>query len=103
MPIVTIETWPMPQERKPELMNKITKVFTEWGIPAQAVTILTNANLRRQSTQPVGIAKNEATIAKSTFHKRIVNGRKVLQRFLQFQKLWAGQIPSWIWPAAEYV
>ena len=40
MPIVTIETWPMPQERKAELMNKITKVFTEWGIPAQAVTIL---------------------------------------------------------------
>jgi 4-oxalocrotonate tautomerase family enzyme len=30
----------MPQERKPELMKKITKVFTEWGIPAQAVTIL---------------------------------------------------------------
>jgi 4-oxalocrotonate tautomerase family enzyme len=40
MPIVTIETWPMPQERKPELMKKITKIFTEWGIPAQAVTIL---------------------------------------------------------------
>ena len=40
MPIITIETWPMPQERKPELMKKITKVFTEWGIPVQAVTIL---------------------------------------------------------------
>jgi 4-oxalocrotonate tautomerase len=40
MPIVTIETWPIPQERKPELMKKITKVFTEVGIPAQAVTIL---------------------------------------------------------------
>jgi 4-oxalocrotonate tautomerase family enzyme len=40
MPIVTIETWPIPQERKPELMKKITKVFTEYGIPAQAVTIL---------------------------------------------------------------
>jgi len=40
MPIVTIETWPIPQERKPELMKKITKVFTENGIPAQAVTIL---------------------------------------------------------------
>ena len=40
MPIVTIETWPMPQERKPELMKKITKVFTEYEIPAQAVTIL---------------------------------------------------------------
>jgi len=40
MPIITIETWPMPQDRKPELMKKITKVFTEIGIPAQAVTIL---------------------------------------------------------------
>jgi len=40
MPIVTIETWPMPQERKPELMKKIPQVFTEYGIPAQAVTIL---------------------------------------------------------------
>lgn len=40
MPIITIETWPLPPERKPELMKKITKVFTEIGIPAQAVTIL---------------------------------------------------------------
>jgi 4-oxalocrotonate tautomerase len=40
MPIITIETWPMQQERKLELMKKITKVFTEIGIPAQAVTIL---------------------------------------------------------------
>jgi 4-oxalocrotonate tautomerase family enzyme len=40
MPIVTIETWPIPQERKPELMKKITKIFIEYGIPAQAVTIL---------------------------------------------------------------
>jgi 4-oxalocrotonate tautomerase family enzyme len=40
MPIVTIETWPMPPERKPELIKKITKVFMDWGIPAQAVTIL---------------------------------------------------------------
>lgn len=40
MPIITIETWPMPQDRKLELMKKITKVFKEMGIPAQAVTIL---------------------------------------------------------------
>ena len=40
MPIITVDTWPMPKERKPELMKKITKVFTDWGIPAQAVTIL---------------------------------------------------------------
>jgi hypothetical protein len=36
MPIITIETWPMPPERKPELMKKITQVFTEWGVPPQA-------------------------------------------------------------------
>jgi 4-oxalocrotonate tautomerase len=40
MPIITIETWPLQQEKKPELMKKITKIFTEMGIPAQAVTIL---------------------------------------------------------------
>ena len=40
MPIITIETWPMPEERKPELMKKITQIFTDWNIPAQAVTIL---------------------------------------------------------------
>jgi 4-oxalocrotonate tautomerase len=40
MPVVTIETWPIPPERKPVLIKDITKVFTELGIPAQAVTIL---------------------------------------------------------------
>jgi 4-oxalocrotonate tautomerase family enzyme len=40
MPIITIETWPMDKNRKPELMNKITEVFASMGIPAQAVTIL---------------------------------------------------------------
>jgi 4-oxalocrotonate tautomerase family enzyme len=40
MPIVKIETWPMQEERKAELIKKITAVFTEFGIPAQAVTIL---------------------------------------------------------------
>jgi 4-oxalocrotonate tautomerase len=40
MPIITIETWPLQQEKKPELMKKITKIFIEMGIPAQAVTIL---------------------------------------------------------------
>jgi len=40
MPIITIETWPMKQEQKPDVIQKITKVFTEMGIPAQAVTIL---------------------------------------------------------------
>ena len=40
MPIVTIETWPMEKERKPELMKKITDIFVDFGIPAQAVTVV---------------------------------------------------------------
>lgn len=40
MPIVNIETWPLEKDRKPILMKKITEVFTEMGIPAQAVTII---------------------------------------------------------------
>ncbi len=40
MPIVTIETWPIKKEDKPELIRKITDVFVEMGIPAQAVTVV---------------------------------------------------------------
>jgi len=40
MPIVTIESWPMEKEKKPEVIKKITSVFTEIGIPAQAVTVI---------------------------------------------------------------
>ncbi len=40
MPIVTIETWPMEKEKKPEVIRKITEVFTGMGIPAQAVTVV---------------------------------------------------------------
>ena len=40
MPIVTIETWPMDKEKKPEVIKKITDVFTDMGIPAQAVTVV---------------------------------------------------------------
>ena len=40
MPIVNIETWPIEEEKKPELMKKITQVFVDMGIPAQAVTVL---------------------------------------------------------------
>ena len=40
MPIVNIETWPIEEEKKPELMEKITQVFVDMGIPAQAVTVL---------------------------------------------------------------
>lgn len=40
MPIVNIETWPLKKEQKPEIIKKITEVFTEMGIPAQAVTVV---------------------------------------------------------------
>jgi 4-oxalocrotonate tautomerase len=40
MPIVTIETWPLANEAKPEIIKNITKVFTDIHIPAEAVTVL---------------------------------------------------------------
>jgi 4-oxalocrotonate tautomerase family enzyme len=40
MPIVTIETWPLKEGQKPELIKKITDVFVGLGMPAQAVTVL---------------------------------------------------------------
>ena len=40
MPIVNIESWPLEKEKKPVIIKKITEVFTEMGIPAQAVTVI---------------------------------------------------------------
>ena len=40
MPIINIETWPLEKEKKPVIIKKITEVFTEMGIPAQAVTVV---------------------------------------------------------------
>ncbi len=40
MPIINIETWPLKKEDKPILIKKITEVFTEMGIPAQAVSVI---------------------------------------------------------------
>ena len=40
MPIINIESWPLEKERKPVIIKKITEVFTEMGIPAQAVTVV---------------------------------------------------------------
>lgn len=40
MPIINIETWPLDKENKPIIIKKITEVFTELGIPAQAVTVI---------------------------------------------------------------
>ncbi len=40
MPIITVETWPLKAEQKPDIMKKITEVFTGFGIPAQAVTVV---------------------------------------------------------------
>ncbi|MFH0832848.1 MAG: tautomerase family protein [Candidatus Aenigmatarchaeota archaeon] len=42
MPIVTIETWPLEKESKSEIIKKITNVFTDMGMPAQAVTVVIN-------------------------------------------------------------
>lgn len=40
MPIVTIESWPLDKEKKKDIIKKITAVFTDMGIPAQAVTVV---------------------------------------------------------------
>lgn len=40
MPIINIETWPIEKEAKSIIIKKITEVFTEMGIPAQAVTVI---------------------------------------------------------------
>ncbi|MCD6146385.1 MAG: tautomerase family protein [Thermoplasmata archaeon] len=40
MPVVNIETWPLEEGKKAVIIKKITDVFTEMGIPAQAVTIV---------------------------------------------------------------
>ena len=40
MPIVTIEAWPLKPEQKTTIIKKVTEVFVEQGIPAQAVTII---------------------------------------------------------------
>ncbi|MBS3122607.1 tautomerase family protein [Candidatus Woesearchaeota archaeon] len=44
MPTITIESWPMEKEKKPLVIKKITEVFTEMGVPAQAVTIIIHEN-----------------------------------------------------------
>ena len=44
MPVVTIESWPMEKERKPKVMKMITDVFTSFGIPAEAVTVIIHEN-----------------------------------------------------------
>lgn len=44
MPTITIESWPMEKEKKPLVIKKITEVFTDMGIPAQAVTIIIHEN-----------------------------------------------------------
>jgi 4-oxalocrotonate tautomerase family enzyme len=42
MPVVKIDTWPMEREKKGILIKKITDVFAEMGIPAEAVTVVIN-------------------------------------------------------------
>jgi 4-oxalocrotonate tautomerase family enzyme len=40
MPTIIIETWPMKKEQKKEVIKKITDVFTGFGIPGEAVTVI---------------------------------------------------------------
>ena len=40
MPIVIVEMWPIPGEKKAGLMRRITDAFTEGGIPSEAVNIV---------------------------------------------------------------
>lgn len=42
MPVVTISTWTMDSERKAKFIQKITDVFVEMGVPAEAVTVMIN-------------------------------------------------------------
>jgi|TARA_Y100000310_G_scaffold345607_1_gene467218 4-oxalocrotonate tautomerase len=44
MPVVTIESWPMDQEKKKKVIEGITKVFTDMEIPTQAVTVMIHEN-----------------------------------------------------------
>ncbi|MBD3388093.1 MAG: 4-oxalocrotonate tautomerase [Candidatus Altiarchaeales archaeon] len=46
MPFVTVETWPLDDERKPEVIRGITEVFTGLGIPAEAVTVVIHETRR---------------------------------------------------------
>ena len=42
MPVVNITRWPMDKERKAKVVKESTRVFTEMGIPAEAVTVIIN-------------------------------------------------------------
>ncbi len=40
MPVINVDLWPIEKEKKPELIKKLTDVFTEMGVPSQAVTVI---------------------------------------------------------------
>lgn len=40
MPVINVDLWPIEKEKKPELIKKLTDVFTEMRIPAIAVTVI---------------------------------------------------------------
>jgi 4-oxalocrotonate tautomerase len=42
MPVIKIDCWPLDKNVKPEVIKKITKVFTDIGVPGEAVTIIIN-------------------------------------------------------------
>ena len=40
MPTIIIESWPLKKEMKKEVIKKITDVFTGYGIPKEAVSVI---------------------------------------------------------------
>ncbi|KYK25422.1 hypothetical protein AYK26_06150 [Euryarchaeota archaeon SM23-78] len=40
MPTIIIESWPLEKERKKDVIKKITDIFTGYGIPKEAVTVI---------------------------------------------------------------
>ncbi len=40
MPVVCVESWPLDAESKAKVVENITKVFVDLGLPAEAVTVI---------------------------------------------------------------
>lgn len=42
MPVIKIDTWPKDKSKKKQMIEGITKVFTDMGVPKEHVTIVIN-------------------------------------------------------------
>ncbi|HII16402.1 TPA: 4-oxalocrotonate tautomerase [Candidatus Woesearchaeota archaeon] len=40
MPVIKIDTWPKPAEKKKQMIEGITKVFTDMGVAKEHITIV---------------------------------------------------------------